>query len=147
MLMNDFKACDILRGLCVMLLVSIFFLTFLTISLCNDDFPNSNKTVYTTKTGECYHLNNCPTLKHSKYKTTLGEAVKEGYESCSWCDSPVLRKKDSFSYDGYDYLILVPCAALCSWAATGEILKYSDIHYIIHLLVNFSLASLISLIF
>ena len=145
--MNVSKVHDVLKLLGVMLLVNVFFLTILTISLCNDDFPNGNKTVYTTKTGECYHFKNCPTLQHSKNKTILRDAVEEGYISCSWCDSPVLKGKDGFSYEWYFYLIVVPFAAVCSWAATNDILKYSESHYIIHLLIDLSLAGLIELLF
>ena len=145
--MNVSKVYDVLKTLGIMLLVSIIVLTILTIFLCNNDFPNGNKTVYTTRTGECYHLKNCPTLQYSKYKTTLREAVEEAYISCSWCDSPILKGKDGFSYEWYFYLIVVPFAAVWSWAATGEILKYSDIHYAIHLLMNLFLASIIDLVF
>ena len=145
--MNVSKVRDVLKALGIMILVSIFFLTILTISLCNNDFPNGNKTVYTTQIGECYHLKNCPTLQYSKYKTTLREAVEEGYISCSWCDSPILKGRDGFSYEWFFYFIVVPFAAVCSWAATSEILKYSDIHYIIHLLINLFLAGIIDLVF
>ena len=143
--MNVSKAREILKTLGVMLLVSIFALSILTFFLCDDDFPNGNKTVYTTRTGECYHLKNCSTLEYSKYETTLREAVREGYENCLYCDSPALRGEDGFSYDYSFYLVAVPFAAVWSWAATSEILKYSEIHYIIHLFVNLSLAGLIDL--
>ena len=145
--MSVYKVCDALKALGIMIIVSILVLTILTVALCNNDFPNGNKVVYTTRTGECYHLKNCPTLQYSKYETTLREAVEEGYISCSWCDSPVLKGKDGFSYEWYFYLIVVPFAAMWSWAATGEILKYCDIHYFIHLLVNFLLAGVIDLVF
>lgn len=145
--MNISKAYDILKAVGVIFLVNVCTLAILTLSLCSNDFPNGNKTVYTTKTGECYHLNDCPTLKYSKYKTKLNEATEEGYENCLLCDSPVLKGKDGFSYEWYFYLIIVPFAAAWSWAATSEILKYSNIHYIIHLLINLSLASLIDLAF
>ncbi len=145
--MNISKLQDMLKTLGVMLLVSIFALSILTFFLCDDDFPNGNKTVYTTRTGECYHLKNCPTLEYSKYETTLREAVEEGYISCSWCDSPILKGKDGFSYEWYFYLIVVPFAAAWSWAATGEIRKYSEVHYLIHLLVNLTLAGLIDVLF
>ena len=144
--MNGSKAHNTLKALGTMLLVSIFTLSFLTIFLCDYDFPNGNKTVYTTQTGECYHLKDCPTLQYSQYKTTLREAVEEGYRSCSRCDSPILKGEDGFSFEWYFYLIVVPFSALWSWAATSEILKYSNIHYIIHLLVNLLLATLIDLV-
>ena len=145
--MSGSNAQDILKTVGVMLLVSIFALSILTFFLCSNDFSNGNKTVYTTQTGECYHLKNCPTLKYSKHKTTLREAYKKGYETCLVCDSPVLKGEDGFSYNFAFYLVGVPFAAVWSWAATGEIRKYSNIHYIIHLLVNLSLAGLIDLVF
>ena len=146
-MMSVSKVHDILKALGVMLLIGIFTLAILTFSLCNDDFPNGNKIVYTTDTGECYHLKNCPTLKYSKYQTTIEEAVEDGYISCGWCESPVLKGKNGFSYEWYFYLIVVPFSAAWSWAATNGILKYSDIHYVIPLVINFILAGLIDLIF
>lgn len=44
-------------------------------------------TVYTTRTGSCYHRSSCDTLK-SRYKTTIEDAEADGYAQCSIC-SPI----------------------------------------------------------
>lgn len=43
------------------------------------------QTVYTTKTGEKYHNENCRYLKYSKKEITLKEAIDRGYQACSIC--------------------------------------------------------------
>lgn len=43
-----------------------------------------DKTVYTTRTGSCYHRSGCKTL-HSKRATTIRQAEKDGYSSCGVC--------------------------------------------------------------
>jgi|GEM_PF-4994606 len=48
-----------------------------------------NLTVYITKTGEKYHVDNCRYLSKSKYPITLGDAVGT-YGPCSVCDPPRL---------------------------------------------------------
>lgn len=45
--------------------------------------------VIITKTGECYHLDWCPTLK-SHIETTLADAVARGFRPCSVCNPPTL---------------------------------------------------------
>ncbi|WP_020003352.1 hypothetical protein [Brachyspira innocens] len=41
--------------------------------------------VYITRTGEKYHLEHCSSLRRSKIKITLSEAIKKGYEPCKIC--------------------------------------------------------------
>lgn len=45
----------------------------------------SAQTVYTTKTGEKYHKDNCRFLKYSKTKTTIKKARSLGYLACKIC--------------------------------------------------------------
>lgn len=44
-----------------------------------------SQSVYTTKTGEKYHKENCHYLKSSKYEITLERAKELGYDACSVC--------------------------------------------------------------
>lgn len=48
--------------------------------------------VYVTKTGSCYHDDNCYHLRYSKIEISLDEAVKE-YRRCSSCKPPVIKKE------------------------------------------------------
>lgn len=56
-----------------------------------------SETVYTTKTGECYHLDGCNSLRKSKYATTLSSAVKSGYRPCNKCNPPIISNSNSTS--------------------------------------------------
>jgi hypothetical protein len=47
-------------------------------------------TVYTTNTGERYHLESCSSVRNSKTAIPLGNAVSRGYTPCSRCNPPVL---------------------------------------------------------
>lgn len=49
---------------------------------------NGDVVVYITETGNCYHTESCGYLK-SKIKTTLEEAIIEGYRRCSRCNPPI----------------------------------------------------------
>jgi hypothetical protein len=40
---------------------------------------------YTTTYGDCYHADYCGSLWNSKHETTVYEAKKDGYSSCSKC--------------------------------------------------------------
>ena len=44
--------------------------------------------VYTTRTGSCYHLKGCSSLRKSAYKTTLAKAKAAGYTACKRCNPP-----------------------------------------------------------
>ena len=46
--------------------------------------------VYTTKTGSCYHRDNCPCVARSKFEMTLIEAENEAYDPCYLCLPPVI---------------------------------------------------------
>ena len=41
---------------------------------------------YTTLYGECYHSSECGSLWNSSFKTTVYEAVNDGYKPCSKCE-------------------------------------------------------------
>ena len=47
-------------------------------------------TVYVTKTGECYHEENCTSLRKSKIEKTLADAV-EKYRACQNCLPPIIE--------------------------------------------------------
>lgn len=49
------------------------------------DTNKVSKTIFITKTGKKYHLENCSTLK-SKIKSTLQEALKKGLTPCNVCN-------------------------------------------------------------
>jgi len=49
------------------------------------------QTVFTTKTGEKYHLEKCHYLKYSKKAVTIEDAISRGYEPCSIC-KPTAKK-------------------------------------------------------
>jgi methylphosphotriester-DNA--protein-cysteine methyltransferase len=44
--------------------------------------------VYGTKTGERYHLEKCSSLRKSKIKMTVKEAVQKGLTPCQRCKPP-----------------------------------------------------------
>lgn len=46
------------------------------------------QSVYTTKTGEKYHKENCQYLKYSKKEITLEKALELNYSPCSVCKPP-----------------------------------------------------------
>ena len=80
--------------------LSIYFILFIAVLWFSA--PNGHKTVYLTKTGECYHRSSCTSLSHSKYKTTIEDAVAGGYRRCENCDPPKLitheKKEVSLSF-------------------------------------------------
>lgn len=49
---------------------------------------NQNMTVYITKTGKCYHLSGCDSLRRSCIPITLKEAKAKGYRPCPNCKPP-----------------------------------------------------------
>lgn len=63
----------------ILLTVALSALHFTTYDI------EGSTTVYTTRTGSCYHKPGCDTLK-SKYKTTIREAESGGYRACEVCD-------------------------------------------------------------
>ena len=50
--------------------------------------------VYTTKTGICYHRENCVCVSRSKFRTSLRAAVYEGWEACYMCNPPLLKDEN-----------------------------------------------------
>ena len=76
----------VLRYLCLLLLLC-FINT--TLPMANAWSTSEGYTVvYVTATGDKYHSGNCGYLK-SKYKTTLLEALIDGYSPCSRCNPPI----------------------------------------------------------
>ncbi|MBQ3146834.1 MAG: hypothetical protein IJB91_03805 [Oscillospiraceae bacterium] len=92
--------------------------------------PNGGKTVYVTKTGECYHTSSCESLSHSKIKTTIEEAISKGFRRCNNCDPPVFRANDvapvSLSAVSDILLIAVP-VSIFTWCATVFIFPFFNI--------------------
>lgn len=66
------------------------FLVYISLLLCCTSIQK--ETVYITKTGEKYHLENCRYLKYSKKAITLEEAINRGYDPCSVCKPPKAKK-------------------------------------------------------
>ena len=58
--------------------------------------------VYTTRTGECYHLGSCGSLSRSCYETTLAQAVADGYRPCGRCHPPTLDSNRSYLEQAVD---------------------------------------------
>src|SRR5690606_37525780 len=57
---------------------------------CQARAADPQMTVYLTRTGEKYHLDDCPSLRSSKIPSTLQEASDRGYEPCGICRPPRL---------------------------------------------------------
>ena len=72
--------------------VAIYLLLFLAVQLgfAITSAPNGDTIVYTTRTGECYHKENCSTVGVG-YRRTLADAVKYGFRSCGICNPPSLK--------------------------------------------------------
>lgn len=58
---------------------------------------SGDTTVYITRTGTKYHTASCHYLRKSKIKTTLKEAVDNGFTACKVCKPPTLTKQSSVS--------------------------------------------------
>lgn len=56
-----------------------------------DASPVSGITVYITDTGECYHTENCASLKHSRTEVDL-EYAERFYRPCKQCHPEKLKK-------------------------------------------------------
>lgn len=48
--------------------------------------PATTETVYITRTGECYHLSWCSSLRRSSIPISLGDAISRGYRPCHICN-------------------------------------------------------------
>jgi hypothetical protein len=53
--------------------------------LAGDSIASDSITVYITRTGDCYHTEDCYHLRKSKIKTTLAQAKADGYRACKHC--------------------------------------------------------------
>lgn len=131
------------------LVINIMVLTFVTVLLEHDRLSggNGNTTVYTTRTGECYHISNCLSLSKSKHETTLEKAVQKGYEQCLYCDAPILKPEKEFSFNYVHYLIIVPFSAMCSYAASGEIFWIDTKNTVLAYLPHLGLSAFLSFLF
>ena len=49
--------------------------------------------VYITKTGSCYHDEDCHHIEYSKIEISLEEAAKE-YRRCSVCNPPIIENDE-----------------------------------------------------
>ena len=65
---------------------------------------NGDTTVYVTSTGSKYHNENCRHLSQSKIKTTLSDAIADGYGDCAHCITPdyIAETFTTTLYDLYD---------------------------------------------
>ncbi len=70
-------------------IISILIICLLLASPILIYAANGSMTVIITRTGECYHLDGCRTLK-SRIEITLEEAVARGYRPCKVCNPPKL---------------------------------------------------------
>ena len=55
--------------------------------------------VYTTKTGSCYHRENCMCVSRSKVEMKLKEAVDEGFDVCFLCNPPLYKKDGKLNFE------------------------------------------------
>ena len=80
-------------------------------------------TCYTTTYGECYHEGTCHHLSQSSHKTTVADALEDGYRACSVCDPPhklpVIITETKYIYDKKVVTMKekYPSAAFLTWAA------------------------------
>ena len=95
--------------------VTIYLLLFLAVQLgfAITSAPNGDKIVYTTRTGECYHKENCSTVGVG-YKRTLADAVKHGFRSCGRCNPPQLKTGERGALEILD----LPGFAFCIFGLT-----------------------------
>ncbi len=83
-------------------ILTILIICFLIFQCGCDNEPNSNNTisnipsiptsdiiVYITKTGECYHTEDCSALRKSKIEKSLSD-VAERYRPCQLCYPPII---------------------------------------------------------
>lgn len=130
---------ELIRIIVISILANAICLTLLTFFLGDLRFPNEHKTVYTTRTGECYHLSGCSGLSWSKYETTIGEAVSDGYRPCGNCDPPAIYRNE-FHFDRVHYFVLVPCSALFAFIGSLEALwldiRHPSLLYLAHLALS-----------
>ncbi len=70
-------------------ILSIFIACILLMSPLAVFAADGSMIVIITKTGECYHLDGCRTLR-SRIEVTLQDAVNRGYRPCQVCNPPTL---------------------------------------------------------
>lgn len=118
---------DTIKAVTVVLAVYIV----LFVGWCIATAPNGDRAVYTTRNGECYHAAGCSSLKYNKFKTTIEEAVNEGYGRCDNCDPPELitgEGKMEFSVDFVFSIIFASFAlSIMVWAPTVTLFHFFDI--------------------
>lgn len=75
--------------------------------------------VYTTNTGDCYHMSSCKYL-HSRHATTIAQAWEDGFVQCSVCNpnfwavaNPVIPRA------GVSYLVCLWLYMLLDWKTSS----------------------------
>lgn len=83
----------------IVLSLSICFLIVHLTFRSNIYIPDSsnNPTVYTTRTGECYHEQGCRHLYASSHPVSLYKAFISEYRACSVCDPPTFDEEESLA--------------------------------------------------
>lgn len=110
------------------ILADAIFLAIVVLFFGTAIFPNAQKTVYTTATGECYHKSGCSSLSKSRYDTTVKEAVEDGYRRCSNCNPPKYNG-DDFRFSDAHYSIAVPIFAVFACIGTVDAMSLSRGYY------------------
>lgn len=81
-----------------------------------------DKTVYTTRTGSCYHRSGCKTL-HSRKATTIRQAEKDGYSSCGLCSPDAVYFFEALFYYGVVGCAVYLAAGVPVFIINGKIAK------------------------
>jgi micrococcal nuclease len=68
--------------------LALLFL-FAVLNVCRAD---GHVPVYVTNLGQKYHQETCRALSQSKIAVSLSDAVRSGYEPCTWCNPPQLQE-------------------------------------------------------
>ena len=79
-----------------------FFKLILFLILIGCTSNSQAQTVYTTKTGEKYHTENCRYLKYSEKEITLQEAIDRGYQACSVCKPGISHEESKTKNSFYN---------------------------------------------
>ncbi|GHU38658.1 hypothetical protein FACS1894190_00720 [Spirochaetia bacterium] len=72
--------------------------------------------VYLSKSGSKYHLENCSTLKDTKIKTKLTDAITAGKSPCSVCNPPLLKEIEKSKIYSQQNIYRVNMESLKSYA-------------------------------
>lgn len=131
----------------IAVLINIIILTIATALFEDIEYPNEDQIVYTTKTGECYHLSSCSSLSYNKFSTTLKNAVQRGYRKCRDCNSPKIIYNGTPVFNIIHYLIVVPFSGFWAAGATETTLKLGTRSVFLPILAHCAISVLLSLLF